>query len=98
MCRKLVVTGWVLLVPEDKEQLRVLLAILVSVSFAFFRLTLRPLKMCALLIPTRLLRADRIKLFECGATAVQATALGADDVQRPDARAGVYVRARPQKL
>jgi len=36
MCRKLVVTGWVLLVPEDKEQLRVLLAILVSVSFAFF--------------------------------------------------------------
>ena len=57
MCRKLVVTGWVLLVPEDKEQLRVLMAILVSVSFAFLRLTLKPLKTCALLIAisTRLL-------------------------------------------
>jgi hypothetical protein len=44
MLRKLVLTGWVLLIGEQAEQRRVLIAILVSVVFLALRLTLQPLK------------------------------------------------------
>ena len=44
MCRKLTLTGWVLLISEDAEQARVLLALLTTILFFGLRLTLRPLK------------------------------------------------------
>ena len=47
MCRKLALTGWVLLIEEAFEQARVLVALLVSVTFIALRLTIQPLKRCA---------------------------------------------------
>eukprot|EP00966_Prymnesium_polylepis_P238306 5511682-Prymnesium_polylepis.1 len=44
MCRKLALTGWVLLIGEDYEQARVLVALLVSVSFMAIHLAIKPLK------------------------------------------------------
>merc|ERR1712227_25674 len=44
MCRKLVLTGWVLLIPAEFEQMRVLVAILVSIAFLAFRLSFKPLR------------------------------------------------------
>ena len=46
MCRKLTLTGWLLLIREDFEQARVLAAILVSIGFLSLRLTIRPLRRC----------------------------------------------------
>lgn len=43
MCRKLVLTGWILLIGEDFEQARVLIAIMISVLFLVLHLTFRPL-------------------------------------------------------
>jgi hypothetical protein len=43
MCRKLTLTGWVLLISERAEQARVLVAILVSVGFLTLRLSIKPL-------------------------------------------------------
>eukprot|EP00966_Prymnesium_polylepis_P004455 102562-Prymnesium_polylepis.1 len=44
MSRKLILTGWVLLIREDFEQARVVLALLVSVAFLAVRLTVRPVR------------------------------------------------------
>ena len=46
MCRKLTVTGWVLLV-QDADQGRVLVALVVSVAFLALRLSMKPLGRCA---------------------------------------------------
>ncbi|KAL1527507.1 hypothetical protein AB1Y20_008897 [Prymnesium parvum] len=42
MCRKLVLTGWVLLIPEKSEQARVLVALLVSILFLSLHLAAKP--------------------------------------------------------
>ena len=39
--------GWVLLIEEDAEQARVLLALLVCVVFLVLRVTVKPLHRCA---------------------------------------------------
>eukprot|EP00966_Prymnesium_polylepis_P263695 6091521-Prymnesium_polylepis.1 len=44
MCRKLALTGWVLLIGEEAQQARVLLALLISVSCFGARLYLTPLR------------------------------------------------------
>ena len=44
MCRKLALTGWVLLIPSEYEQARVLVAILVIFVFLALRFSVRPLK------------------------------------------------------
>mmetsp|Transcript_14795 Transcript_14795/g.39539 ORF Transcript_14795/g.39539 Transcript_14795/m.39539 type:complete len:438 (+) Transcript_14795:2667-3980(+) len=44
MCRKLTLTGWVLLIGEKFEQARVLVALVVSVTFLALHLSRRPLK------------------------------------------------------
>jgi len=44
MCRKLTLTAWVLLIGEQSEQARVLLALLVSSFFLILHLSIRPLK------------------------------------------------------
>ena len=46
MCRKLALTGWVLVAAEDFEQARILLALIVSIVFFGLRLALQPLKRC----------------------------------------------------
>ena len=52
MCRKLVLSGWVLLISEKAEQARVLVALFVSIAFLAMRFSLRPLRRCATL-PTQ---------------------------------------------
>ena len=47
MFRKLFLTGFVLLIDEGSEQARILVAILVSVTFLALQLTIRPHKRCA---------------------------------------------------
>ncbi|KAL1496398.1 hypothetical protein AB1Y20_016353 [Prymnesium parvum] len=42
MCRKLALTGWVLFVEEKHEQARVLVALIVSISFLALRMNVRP--------------------------------------------------------
>ncbi|KAL1525655.1 hypothetical protein AB1Y20_020505 [Prymnesium parvum] len=42
MCRKLALTGWVLFVEEEHEQARVLVALIVSISFLALRMNVRP--------------------------------------------------------
>jgi hypothetical protein len=44
MFRKLTLTGWVLLIHDEAEQARVLVALLVSVGFLALRLTVKPCK------------------------------------------------------
>ena len=44
MCRKLTLTGWVLLITEEYEQARVLVALLVSIAFLALHLSIKPLK------------------------------------------------------
>ena len=44
MCRKLALTGWVLLIKEESEQARVIAALLVSIAFLSLRLTIKPLR------------------------------------------------------
>jgi hypothetical protein len=44
MCRKLTLTGWVLLVEEDFEQARVLMALLASIAFLALHLSIKPFK------------------------------------------------------
>ena len=44
MCRKLTLTGWVLLISEEAEQARVNVALLVSIIFIVLRLSLKPLR------------------------------------------------------
>jgi len=44
MCRKLILCGWVVLIPDDAQQARVLAALVVSISFLVLRLSLKPLK------------------------------------------------------
>jgi len=44
MCRKLTLTGWVLLISEEFEQARVLVALLVSIMFLAFHFAVKPLK------------------------------------------------------
>jgi hypothetical protein len=46
MCRKLTMTGWVLMVKEDAEHARVLVALLVSIVFLVLELVVNPLKRC----------------------------------------------------
>eukprot|EP00966_Prymnesium_polylepis_P086447 2001199-Prymnesium_polylepis.1 len=49
MCRKLVVTGWVLvLIPGDSEQARVLVALFVSIGFFGLNLRFIPQRRCAI--------------------------------------------------
>ena len=43
MCRKLTLTGWVLLIGYDSEQARVLIALLVSITFLALHFTIKPL-------------------------------------------------------
>eukprot|EP00966_Prymnesium_polylepis_P092594 2143546-Prymnesium_polylepis.2 len=51
MCRKLLLTGWVLLVRDDAEQARVLVAVLISFAFLALRFAVKPLKRCAAQTP-----------------------------------------------
>jgi hypothetical protein len=44
MCRKLTLTGWVLLIKEESEQARVLVALLVSITFLSLHLSIKPLR------------------------------------------------------
>ena len=44
MCRKLTMTGWVLMIEEDAEHARVLVALLVSIVFLALELVVDPLK------------------------------------------------------
>ena len=46
MCRKLALTGWVLLIDEKSELARVLMALLVAIASLVLRLTLKPLRRC----------------------------------------------------
>jgi fatty-acid desaturase len=46
MCRKLILCGWLVLIPVDAQQARILVALLVSISFFGLRLSLKPLKRC----------------------------------------------------
>jgi hypothetical protein len=43
MCRKLTLTGWVLLIGEESEQARLLVALLISIVFLSFHLSIKPL-------------------------------------------------------
>jgi|EP00966_Prymnesium_polylepis_P248127 hypothetical protein len=47
MCRKLALTGWVLLIRRDAEQARVIVALLISVIFYGLNLRFRPQRRCA---------------------------------------------------
>jgi hypothetical protein len=47
MCRKLALTGWVLLIGGEAEQARVIVALFVSILFFGLNLRLRPLRQCA---------------------------------------------------
>ena len=47
LLRKLMLTGWVLLIGEEAEQARVLVALLVSIGFLVLRLSLKPQRRCA---------------------------------------------------
>jgi hypothetical protein len=47
MCRKLALTGWVLLIPDDAEHGRILLALLLSIVFLVLYAVVSPLKRCA---------------------------------------------------
>ena len=47
MCRKLALCGWVLVIGEEYEQARVLVAIFVSTAFLALHLCIQPLKRCA---------------------------------------------------
>ena len=49
MCRKLALTGWVLLIGEESEQARVLVALLVSIAFLALHLSIKPLRRCVLI-------------------------------------------------
>eukprot|EP00966_Prymnesium_polylepis_P045756 1059373-Prymnesium_polylepis.1 len=42
LCRKLTLTGWVLLIGEETEQARVLVALLVSIAFLTLQLAVQP--------------------------------------------------------
>ena len=42
MCRKVALNGWVMLIPEEFEQARVLIAILISVVFVALLLSIKP--------------------------------------------------------
>mmetsp|Transcript_34887 Transcript_34887/g.96345 ORF Transcript_34887/g.96345 Transcript_34887/m.96345 type:complete len:1229 (-) Transcript_34887:3353-7039(-) len=44
MCRKLVLTGWVLLISGEHEQLRVLVALVVSFSYMTLHVAIKPLQ------------------------------------------------------
>ena len=46
MTRKLSICGWVLLIEESSEQARLLVALLLSVTFLSVRLALRPFRRC----------------------------------------------------
>eukprot|EP00966_Prymnesium_polylepis_P277280 6406870-Prymnesium_polylepis.3 len=77
------------------------MAILVSVSFAFLRLTLRPLTTCAMSFGPSVSRERSCSdsdVLACGAPYLQAVAFGADDVQRLDACDAIHLRACAQKL
>jgi hypothetical protein len=44
MCRKLVLVGWLLLIAEEHELLRVLVALVVSFAYLTLHLAVKPLK------------------------------------------------------
>jgi hypothetical protein len=46
MCRKLTLVGWVTLVEEEFEQLRVLIALLISITFLTMHFAVKPFKRC----------------------------------------------------
>jgi hypothetical protein len=46
MCRKLILVGWVLVIHDNAEQARVLVAIVTSVAFLALRFAVKPLKRC----------------------------------------------------
>jgi hypothetical protein len=48
MCRKLILTGWVLMIRGNAEQARVIAAIFVSISFFGLNLRFRPQRRCAM--------------------------------------------------
>ena len=49
MCRKVALTGWVLMIPADFEQARVFVALLVTITFLSLQLSVRPFLRCAAL-------------------------------------------------
>ena len=57
MCRKLILTGAVLLIGEEFEQARVLVALLVSIAFVTLHLSIKPLRRCEEHKSTRALAA-----------------------------------------
>ena len=60
MCRKLTLTGWVLLLSEETEQARVIVALLVSISFLALHFSIMPFQRYAL---PRIARWLRTPLF-----------------------------------
>eukprot|EP00966_Prymnesium_polylepis_P008000 184203-Prymnesium_polylepis.1 len=50
MCRKLVLAGWLVLIEEKAELARVVVALLVSIAFLTLRVSVRPLRRCAVRI------------------------------------------------
>jgi hypothetical protein len=50
MCRKLTLCGWVLLIGEESEQARVVVALLVSIGFLAFHVAIKPLARYAALV------------------------------------------------
>jgi hypothetical protein len=50
MCRKLTLTGWVLMIRGDGEEASVIVALFVTITFFGLTLRLRPLRRCAVCV------------------------------------------------
>jgi len=65
MCRKLTMTGWVLMVKEDAEHARVLVALLVSIVFLVLELVVNPLKRMDNRILMTLVHLSLVLVYTC---------------------------------
>ena len=46
MCRKLTLTGWLMLIGKESELARILVALLVSIAFLTLLVAMKPLRRC----------------------------------------------------
>lgn len=58
MCRKLALTGWVMLISEQAQLARIFVALSISIGFLAIRLSVNPYRRCALLLPAGWTRDD----------------------------------------
>ena len=65
MCRKLTLTGWVLLIRGEAEQARVIVALFVSITFFGLNLRFRPLRAQDNALITTLSHLALILLYTC---------------------------------